>query len=318
MGCWNKTCALTQLPIHDKDPVVTFLIVENYYARKNQSSACNSHTFWEIIPLPLYGKYDDYGWMEADKGQDWKLKMLAKTLGVAHKSGKTGNPFKTFGTMNEELFRGDGWGVRNAGLRVSHIMIHADTFNELTNEITFGYTQGKVTKESLMRDFEDFKKVMQAYKDDDAIMERFQKEHREAGEELTRQALEAITRQFRRITDMGCGVYADIQDFVKTNYPDQSHYESPSSGMLTMYWNDGMAVEGMAYNTREFVKATRDTMPTKEAVDGYLVMYLYDILRKQIHPMGHEGSQDGFNPIHTQYAKSYLQRIEDYNKKYGE
>jgi hypothetical protein len=253
--------------------------------------------------------------MTVDKGQDWKLKMLAKALTVKHVKGLVGNPFKSFNSLKDELF--SSWTVSNpvkSGLRMAHIMIHADTFNELTSEISYGYKRGKVTRESLMLDFEAFKEVMKEGQEDDALLDKILKDgNRE--DILAQDALDALLRQAKRLLSMGIGIYEDIQKFVEQRYPGQSTYDSPSTSMLMRYWNGMQASEGSAYNTHQFILATRDVMPAKEAVDGYLVLYLFDELRKQIHPMGHEGSQAGFSDMHTKFGKSYLQRIEDYRKR---
>lgn len=63
MGCWNQTCSITNLPITVWDDIVLIPLIENrgapqpgltYYAQDN----------YDILGLPLYGKYNDYGGIE--------------------------------------------------------------------------------------------------------------------------------------------------------------------------------------------------------------------------------------------------------------
>lgn len=58
MGCWNQTCALTNLPILNGDDVYTFILIQTPNAR---TSLCHPTAFWEPMPLFFEGKYNDYG-----------------------------------------------------------------------------------------------------------------------------------------------------------------------------------------------------------------------------------------------------------------
>ncbi len=56
MGCWNKTCGLTGLPIFCGDKVYTFLLEQNGYR-----SRCYPSAFWKPLLLPFVCEYNDYG-----------------------------------------------------------------------------------------------------------------------------------------------------------------------------------------------------------------------------------------------------------------
>ena len=56
MGCWNKTCGLSGLPIFANEPVVVVVMQKNNGNDRSYSSA-----FWKPIFMPIYAKYNDYG-----------------------------------------------------------------------------------------------------------------------------------------------------------------------------------------------------------------------------------------------------------------
>lgn len=65
MGCWNHTCALTNLPVFAGEPVYTFLL-ENYGAIDDR---CYSGGAWGLYPFHFTGKYNDYGAVEYCEGK---------------------------------------------------------------------------------------------------------------------------------------------------------------------------------------------------------------------------------------------------------
>lgn len=80
MGCFNGTCAVTQLPIRSGDKVRLFFIVKHenqFYLGPNLFSPSD---LWKLFSLPLLGEYNDYGSIEnftEDKITDYTLKLLA-------------------------------------------------------------------------------------------------------------------------------------------------------------------------------------------------------------------------------------------------
>lgn len=60
MGCWNQTCAITNLPISAGEDVVGLFLVQQRYHHNN----CHANCYWAPIPYLVYGKYDDYGSIE--------------------------------------------------------------------------------------------------------------------------------------------------------------------------------------------------------------------------------------------------------------
>jgi len=62
MGCWNHTCAVSNLHITAGQDVVVFLLVKNH--KTDDTSFCYGNALYNPVPLPFYGKYDDYGGVE--------------------------------------------------------------------------------------------------------------------------------------------------------------------------------------------------------------------------------------------------------------
>lgn len=62
MGCWNHTCAISNLHITAGQDVVVFLLIKKH--EESVSSFCYGNALYDVVPLPFYGKYDDYGGVE--------------------------------------------------------------------------------------------------------------------------------------------------------------------------------------------------------------------------------------------------------------
>jgi hypothetical protein len=60
MGCWNKTCGLTGLPIHAGTPVYVFALISQ--------PGSYSGEYWTPVLAPFYAVYDDYGGGENNTG----------------------------------------------------------------------------------------------------------------------------------------------------------------------------------------------------------------------------------------------------------
>lgn len=75
MGCFNKACGLTQMPIGYNDETVTFVIIKKEKWGANRL-VCYIDDLWTMIPIPIYGKYNDYGGQEDHAGQEQKYAAL--------------------------------------------------------------------------------------------------------------------------------------------------------------------------------------------------------------------------------------------------
>lgn len=57
MGCWNKTCGLSNLHITAGTPVYVFMLERNEY----DNDRCYSTALWRPTLLPFLSEYNDYG-----------------------------------------------------------------------------------------------------------------------------------------------------------------------------------------------------------------------------------------------------------------
>lgn len=62
MGCWNHTCAITNLPIFAGEDVEVILLQRS--CNIDDASFCNPTEYHSPLPLTFSGKYDDYGSVE--------------------------------------------------------------------------------------------------------------------------------------------------------------------------------------------------------------------------------------------------------------
>jgi len=63
MGCWNKTCTLSNLPILADEPVYVVMLNPS-----DERSRCYTTAFYRPALLPFLSYYDDYGGGYDSKG----------------------------------------------------------------------------------------------------------------------------------------------------------------------------------------------------------------------------------------------------------
>lgn len=73
MGCWNKTCGLSNLYIQHTEPVYTFILTQN-----GSEGRCYNTSFYTPVLVPFECTYDDYGAGENAHGV--ALKPLMDTI----------------------------------------------------------------------------------------------------------------------------------------------------------------------------------------------------------------------------------------------
>lgn len=67
MGCWNQTCAVTNLPIYRGEEVVVMLLQEA--SRRYSPNYCYTTGLFVPYPFTFRGKYNDYGSVEDWEGE---------------------------------------------------------------------------------------------------------------------------------------------------------------------------------------------------------------------------------------------------------
>lgn len=83
MGCWNKTCAISHLPIFDQEDVMLVLLRNNTLHKSR--SLCHNTGLWLPVGAPVFSKYNDYGGIEEPEPKKsrwapWILDFLQKSV----------------------------------------------------------------------------------------------------------------------------------------------------------------------------------------------------------------------------------------------
>lgn len=308
MGSWYKTCGLTQMPIFSGEEVITFYLLE----RPFQIEAMTSYScgYWSYVPLPFYGTYDDYGFLDMKDGQDWKLKELKKAYGryvvVREPEGQfcdnwrvDENVFDDYEKLKDAIHRGrlylNLYGEKNSCF--SFVMFEKKTFDILTAP----YKPEKLA--TIIKEFFDFyNEKIKAEEIDQSTL---------SGSEKEIAAVKAAMRNLDGISS------SYIDEFCKNK--KINGWDSIEKWVLNFWANSSMiSSEATGFGTSNFLMNFRELMNSndpninyRELVDGYLANIIMSRLRKQWYPAGHEGSQDQLNPDHKVFMKAFKQRHHD-------
>lgn len=152
MGCWNKTCGLSNLHITAGSDVYVFILEQN-----DDTSRCYSTAFYRPLLLPFYSKYNDYGGGEDSHGiaLDYIISGLKDEL-VEIEQGenqyhdipvkKDSFDIDTFfeAVHEHRLFVKNAWGNRTA---VEFVMFRKDVVDDIldTYEVEKYIGDGKGT-----------------------------------------------------------------------------------------------------------------------------------------------------------------------------
>lgn len=130
MGCWNKTCAVTQLPIHAGDETVLFYIVSRRRGRAMPSSQYD--TGWSLLPIPFYGTYDDYGFQDNHPGQEGKYTFLGEMVWQFTEMDFH-DTVRAFFKDSESLVEAIREDKEYGNTRISAVMISRDVWDSLSS-----------------------------------------------------------------------------------------------------------------------------------------------------------------------------------------
>ena len=129
MGSWNKTCGLSNLPIHCGEPVMVFTLVQN----NKIDSFCYTTPFYSPVMLPFHSVYNDYGGGENSTGIGLPLIMDAiKANLIEMELGE--NPYHDIAIKREEFDESKYWSAihenrlkisgHNGDRNVQFVMFH--------------------------------------------------------------------------------------------------------------------------------------------------------------------------------------------------
>lgn len=75
MGCWNETCAISNLPIRAGDPTYLVMLTNTPWEYKDGRTGCYFNDHWFLRALPVLGEYDDYGKIE-NWEENWIVDLI--------------------------------------------------------------------------------------------------------------------------------------------------------------------------------------------------------------------------------------------------
>jgi hypothetical protein len=146
MGCWNKTCGVSNLHIHAGDPVYVFILEQNTVG----SNHCYSNHFYDPVMVPFHSHYNDYGRGENNSGiglevviKNLKEKLIEKEIGenryhdIAVKR-ETFDVYMLFESMQEGRLEIQNPYARYPGnlenISVDFVMMRKDVVDKLIEE----------------------------------------------------------------------------------------------------------------------------------------------------------------------------------------
>lgn len=135
MGCWNKTCGLSNLHIRANEDVYVFVLQKN-----PNTDRCYSTAFYKPLLLPFYSKYNDYGGGEDSHGVglDYIMQGLREALvevdvgeNTSHDIAVTRDGFDEeafFDSVHENRLQIDGY---HGPVEVDFVMFRKDIVDDI-------------------------------------------------------------------------------------------------------------------------------------------------------------------------------------------
>lgn len=334
MGCWNKTCGVTQFPIMAGDDVVTFILVESGWKGEVHPTYIGNNG-WHVIPVPLFGEYNDYGWMESsDKSNSKKFKFLtdhfnsnvianpaqADRAKLCYKDLKA--PFDNIESIGDSI-HGDVFHLKNglkyedatATKRLSAFMMHKSVWDKFTSENVDKMAKAldafKKHVNSLIPENAD--EIMQTYYDmcKQKSDGTFTTEQQAELDALTDKAFDIINHRMNRHS-------MTIDAYVETNYYQVKYWwHSPEICFLRWVYGDSWLHDsGMAIAPSEMFEA--GVLSSKDLARVFNFMCAMNKLRKQFIPQVGEGSQAGFSYTHKVLMEAMEGVLEQAKKRWEE
>ena len=284
MGCWNKTCGLSNLHITSGTEVYVFVLEEN----TNKTERCYSTAFWHPLILPFTSIYNDYGGGEDSGGPGFQLIMdgIAKELAEMEQGDNKYHdiPVKKAGFGEEQffeavrehrLFKTDYYGSNAV---IDFVMMRKDVVDYiLENRVIEEYVgDGKGTSgygnSYIHYKFEDILKDMPEFLDEIVKLTT----------PLTGEGEDALNRMAMRMMGRGFDGVFDYNHPNKVNsYVRGDNYRHSSIVSVSS------EVAGMLTNGR---RAEAELLMI-DYLKGQYIDNFMEATRKNWGPAGHEGSQ---------------------------
>lgn len=321
MGCWNKTCAISQFPLVHGDKTVNFVVVQDGFNSQDNHPCYTTGHGWRLIPVPFYGSYNDYGWQDDDDGQQGKYDFLSeyfkdriiKSDASTRSSGIT-NPFADCDSLGNAI-HGNAWVLKNqlnlwdkypATVKMGGFMISRIVWDALTAKTLVTYPKRKwYTREELAKAVDGYV----AFAKEQKILADRAADNPDA---TTEEKLAA----FRM--DMSTGNFGP--DMVAVEYITEKFgertYGDPISGIIRWASSRNLNDDGMELRPVEALLSGAITSDDVAAM--CLLISAMNSLRKTFQPMSHEGSQSGIDHNHKLLVKAMNDMIKLDKIRYGD
>lgn len=318
MGCWNKTCGVSQFPIFAGDKTVNFILIESWSGSRTR---CYSHDGgWQVIPMPIYGEYNDYGWQDDDEGQQPKYDFLAKHFSkeiVENESEKdraatcyppmNNGPFENNEILGDAI-HGDVWRIRDRysasgnTLGINCFMVSRKVWDALTASVTVTYPQKRTYTVNEIADAITKYESYMANRREQLLAELVDDSDDEAVHRMAKRSVNYLLAH-------------SYDDFMKEHYPKDSSYGSPIRSAMAMLSLSALD-NGWEIPLRDLLDAGAIT--TMDAAAFCIFHSCMSTLRKTYAPQTGEGSQCGIEPEHSALIKAMQSMIDEYNAERGE
>lgn len=275
MGCWNKTCGLTNLHICAGTPVYVFVLEKN----PDPSERCYSSAFWMPVLFHFESEYNDYGGgTNSSSDINFILQGIRKRL-VEVEQGP--NQYHDIAvkrdSFNEELFFESVQENRlkvqsyNNDVDVDFVMLRKDAVNEILENWEQEQYIGGTNPETAYRKFKYADVIAEI---PDVINRLDSKLSANSNERLN-----SLTRSM----------------FTMDGLPGLYEYQEKT--LIQMYLQSGHRNSNLV-NVAEIVVNLIDQNDYAQVahvienhVRGAFINNFFECTRKNWHPGGHEGSQ---------------------------
>lgn len=322
MGCWNKTCGISQFPIMAGDKTVNFILVQSQFAYRDNTPCYPSSMGWKLIPIPFYGEYNDYGWQDDDEGQQAKYDFLREhykddLVEVEREKSRAKlcydpmvTPFDNNKTLGDSI-HGNVWNLKNhmypsyggpETRMMANFMVNRIVWDALTEKVLQTYPEHRWHTRS------DIAGHIAAY------MEFVDKREQEIRAEIIGDQDDKIGRLLARASSM-IRIYREggaIEEYATAHFGNKS-YDDPRRTALFRLDARG-SEETMEITIMEAL--VKDAITPDEAAAVFLMDNAMSSLRKAYMPQVGEGSQEGIDYHHTLLLKAMKDIIKHDKKRY--
>lgn len=333
MGCWNKTCGISQFPIIAGDKTVNFVLVEAGMSSYRSSTPCYpSGMGWKLIPIPFYGVYNDYGWQEDDDGQQPKYDFLAQhykdqlvEVEEEKKRAKTcyskmNSPFDNNDTLGDSI-HGNIWNINNQfaanyggpkSRRMASFMISRIVWDALTSKTRVDYPTRKwFTRAQLAKSLDGYLKFVA----DKEAKSKNAHENADKNDPKYAEMLASLAEMRYALRMMSAGYDPFASEYIEKAFGGDA-YGDPRAGIIKFCNSRMSSNESMELVIGEPLNAGVITSDDVAAV--YMLESAMYSLRKGYQPQTGEGSQSEFDHTHDLLLKAMKDMITRNKMRYAE